>query len=68
VGGAVLVAAGVAWTLGPGASWVLRHVDGVHGLHGKDLADALDAVRGRALALGTGLAALVAARTRPTRT
>lgn len=58
--GAVVVTAGVAWTLGPGASWVLGHLDGVHGLKGKELADALDAVRGRAFAVGTGLAALVA--------
>jgi hypothetical protein len=58
--GAVLVVVDVAWTLGPGAGWVLRHVDGVRGLTGKELADSLDAVRGRALAVGTGLAALVA--------
>ncbi|GAB2824454.1 pentapeptide repeat-containing protein [Actinoallomurus bryophytorum] len=63
--GFVLIAMAVAWTLGPGASWVLRHVDGVHvggrdGLNGKDLADALNAVRGRALAIATGLAALLA--------
>lgn len=58
--GVVLVTAAVVWTLGPGAGWVLRHVDGVHGIKGKELADALDAVRGRALALATGLAALVA--------
>ena len=57
---AVAVAAVVVWTLGPGAGWVLRHIDGVHGLRGKELEDALDAVRGRALAVGTGLAALVA--------
>lgn len=55
-----MVAVGVICVLGPGAGWVLRHVDGVHGLKGKELADALDAVRGRALAMGTGLAALVA--------
>jgi hypothetical protein len=58
--GVILVTAAVLWALGPGASWVLRHVDGVHGLKGKELEDALDAVRGRALAVGTGLAALVA--------
>ena len=60
VAAAIVIAAGVLWTLGPGAGWVLRHIDGVHGLRGKDLEDALDAVRGRALALGTGLAALTA--------
>jgi hypothetical protein len=38
----------------------LRNVDGVHGLTGKDLAVALDAVRGRALAIATRLAALAA--------
>ncbi|MCW2944564.1 MAG: Pentapeptide repeat family protein [Actinoallomurus sp.] len=51
---------GLGWMLGPGAGWVLRHVDGVHGLTGKDLAAALDAVRGRALAIATGLLALTA--------
>src|SRR3569833_4079303 len=58
--GAVLNVVGVAWTLGPGAGWVLRHVDGVRGFTGKELADSLDAARGRALAVGTGVAALVA--------
>jgi hypothetical protein len=58
--GVVLVTGAVIWTLGPGADWILRHVDSVHGLKGKELADALDAVRGRALAVATGLAALVA--------
>jgi hypothetical protein len=57
---AVLIAMAVVWTLGPGAGWVLHHVDGVDGIKGKDLEDALDAVRGRALTVGTGLAALVA--------
>jgi hypothetical protein len=51
---------GLGWMLGPGAGWVLRNVDGVHGLTGKDLAAALDAVRGRALAIATGLLALTA--------
>src|SRR4051794_36377475 len=60
VTGVAILTVGVVWVLGPGAGWVLRHVDGVHGLKGKDLEDALDAVRGRALAVGTGLAALVA--------
>jgi uncharacterized protein YjbI with pentapeptide repeats len=57
--GAVVVA-GVAWVVGPGAAWWLDHVDNVHGLSGKDLASALDTIRGRALAVGTGLLALVA--------
>ncbi|WP_165781236.1 pentapeptide repeat-containing protein [Streptosporangium minutum] len=39
---------------------MLAHFDGVHGLAGKDLAAALDAIRGRALAIATGLIALVA--------
>ncbi|MEU4836599.1 pentapeptide repeat-containing protein [Streptosporangium sp. NPDC023615] len=56
----VVLAAGLAWVLGPGAAWVLEHFDGVRGLGGKDLAAALDAVRGRALAIATGLIALVA--------
>lgn len=58
--GVVLATAAVIFALGPGAGWVLRHVDGVRGLKGKELEDALDAVRGRALAVATGLAALVA--------
>jgi hypothetical protein len=58
--GAVLVVIGMAWTLGPGAGWFLRHVDGVRGLSGKELADAQDAVRGRILTAATGLAALAA--------
>jgi hypothetical protein len=37
----VLIAVVVVWTLSPGAGWILRHVDGVHGLKGKDLEDAL---------------------------
>lgn len=56
---AVLVA-GLVWVLGPGAAWVLEHFDGVRGLASKDLAAALDAIRGRALAIATGLIALVA--------
>ena len=62
--GAALVA-GIVWVLGPGARWVLENVDGVPiggptGLAGKDLAAALDAIRGRVLAVATGLAALIA--------
>ncbi|SNT55569.1 hypothetical protein SAMN05216276_10625 [Streptosporangium subroseum] len=56
----VVLVAGLGWVLGPGAAWVLAHFDGVRGLAGKDLAAALDAVRGRALAIATGLIALVA--------
>ncbi|MFF0250774.1 pentapeptide repeat-containing protein [Streptosporangium sandarakinum] len=61
----VALVVGIVWVLGPGARWVLEHVDGVaigdpSGLVGKDLAAALDAVRGRVLAVATGLAALVA--------
>lgn len=52
--------AGLVWVLGPGAAWMLEHFDGVSNLPGKDLAVALDAVRGRALAIATGLIALVA--------
>ncbi|WP_182903558.1 pentapeptide repeat-containing protein [Microbispora sp. H10830] len=44
--------------LGPGAGWWLEHVDGVTGLAGKDLASAQDAIRGRLLAVATGMAAL----------
>ncbi|MET8145695.1 hypothetical protein ABZU32_35790 [Sphaerisporangium sp. NPDC005288] len=59
VAGLVLLG-GLVWVLGPGAAWVLAHFDGVTGLAGKDLAAALDAIRGRALAVATGLIALVA--------
>ncbi|WP_245765826.1 hypothetical protein [Nonomuraea jiangxiensis] len=48
--------------LGPGAGWVLVHLDGVRAdqLNAKDLAAATDAVRGRLLAIATGVIALVA--------
>ncbi|MEV4109320.1 hypothetical protein [Nonomuraea sp. NPDC049695] len=36
----------------------MEHIDGATGLRGKDLAAALDAIRGRVPAIGTGLAAL----------
>jgi hypothetical protein len=55
----VAVLGGLVWVLGPGAAWVLTHFDGVT-LTGKELADALDAIRGRALTIATGLVALVA--------
>ncbi|MFG2004824.1 pentapeptide repeat-containing protein [Spirillospora sp. NPDC048911] len=63
--GAVLLAAGVVWVLGPGAAWWLEHVDkvpvdGKDGLKGKERAEALDTIRGRAMAVGTGLLAAVA--------
>ncbi|WP_158558208.1 pentapeptide repeat-containing protein [Spongiactinospora gelatinilytica] len=50
----------LVWVLGPGALWVLEHIDGVGGLAGKELAAAIDATRGRALTMATGTAALVA--------
>jgi hypothetical protein len=50
----------LVWLLGPGAVWVLHHWDGVHGLVGKDRAAAVDAVRGRVLAIATGILAIVA--------
>ncbi|MGI8334424.1 pentapeptide repeat-containing protein [Actinomadura scrupuli] len=59
VAGVVLVGA-VVWVLGPGAGWVLRHLDGVEGLSGKEKADALDAIRGRVLTIATGVLAVVA--------
>ncbi|UBU11258.1 pentapeptide repeat-containing protein [Nonomuraea gerenzanensis] len=57
---AVVLVAAMGWLLGPGAAWWLTHVDGVTGLSGEKLAAAVDAVRGRALAVATGLAALAA--------
>ena len=59
-GGGVLLAGVVVWVLGPGAVWVLHHLDGVKGLSGKEEADALDAIRGRVLTVATGLLAIVA--------
>ncbi|MFI0411820.1 pentapeptide repeat-containing protein [Actinomadura sp. 3N508] len=63
--GGVAIAVVMVWMLGPGAKWWLVHVDGVQvggntGLAGKDLAQALDMVRGRAMAMGTGLLAAAA--------
>jgi Pentapeptide repeats (8 copies) len=55
-----MLLAGMVWVLGPGARWWLEHVDRARGLTGKDLADALDAVRGRMLAVATGMLATVA--------
>lgn len=59
VAGLILLV-GLMWLLGPGAGWVLEHVDGVTGLSGKERAEALDAIRGRGLAVSTGVVALVA--------
>ncbi|MFE0154701.1 hypothetical protein ACFWY5_46730 [Nonomuraea sp. NPDC059007] len=56
---AVIVVA-VGWMLGPGAPWWLEHIDGVTGLQGEKLAAAVDTIRGRVLAVATGLAALMA--------
>ncbi|WP_182885324.1 pentapeptide repeat-containing protein [Microbispora sp. H10885] len=56
----LVLAVALGWVLGPGAAWVLAHFDGVNGIVGKDLAAALDAVRGRALAVATGVIALAA--------
>jgi hypothetical protein len=60
VAGVVAVGVLVWVVLGPGAGWVLRHLDGVTGLHGKDRADALDAIRGRVITIATGILAIVA--------
>ncbi|RSN68108.1 hypothetical protein DMH08_11900 [Actinomadura sp. WAC 06369] len=62
---AVAMAVTVVWILGPGAKWWLVNIDGVDvegksALAGKDLAAALDAVRGRVLTVITGIAAVVA--------
>jgi hypothetical protein len=57
VAGLVLLI-GLAWLLGPGASWVLEHLDGVTGLTGTQRAERLDAIRGRGLTIATGLAAM----------
>jgi len=56
----LLLLGGLLWLLGPGAGWVLEHVDGVTGVRGRERAELLDAVRGRALTMATGLVALVA--------
>ncbi|QFY09565.1 hypothetical protein GBF35_25545 [Nonomuraea phyllanthi] len=57
---AVLLLAGLVWVLGPGARWVVDLDVDVTKLPEKDLATAADAVRGRALAIATGLVALAA--------
>lgn len=53
----------VLWVaLGPGASWMLEHLDKVQlgNLDDAKRAEALDRIRGRAVAVGTGMLALVA--------
>ncbi|MCT2591215.1 pentapeptide repeat-containing protein [Streptomyces sp. N2-109] len=56
-----VVTAGLAlWIFGPGAGWVVEHVDGVHGLTGEQDAQAKNNVRGRMLQAGAGLLATVA--------
>ncbi|MFG1709779.1 pentapeptide repeat-containing protein [Nonomuraea sp. M3C6] len=57
---AVLLLAGLVWVLGPGARWVVDLDVDVTKLAEKDLATAADAVRGRALAIATGVVALAA--------
>ncbi|MFF0770897.1 pentapeptide repeat-containing protein [Nonomuraea wenchangensis] len=57
---ALLLLAGLVWVLGPGARWVVDLDVDVTKLPEKDLAAAADAVRGRALAIATGLVALAA--------
>lgn len=61
--GGVLLAAVAVWVVaGTGAEWVLHHLDGLKykDLRGKDWADALNAIRGQALAIVTGILASVA--------
>ncbi|WP_188197238.1 pentapeptide repeat-containing protein [Nonomuraea sp. SYSU D8015] len=61
---AVLVLVAVptlVWMLGPGATWVLEHIDHATVFkEDKDRAAALAAIRGNVLAVATGLAALLA--------
>ncbi|WP_459806065.1 pentapeptide repeat-containing protein [Herbidospora sp. RD11066] len=56
---AVAFFAALIWIMGPGARWILD-LDRVGLLDPKDLATAVDAVRGRALAIATGIIALIA--------
>ncbi|MET7459750.1 hypothetical protein [Nonomuraea sp. NPDC005501] len=62
VGVLVLVAIPtLMWMLGPGATWVLEHLDHATVFaEDKDRAAALAAIRGNVLAVATGLAALLA--------
>ncbi|MGW4960182.1 pentapeptide repeat-containing protein [Nonomuraea sp. NPDC004186] len=51
----------LVWMLGPGATWVLEHIDHVTVFaEDKDRAAALAAIRGNVLAVATGLAAMLA--------
>lgn len=59
-GGIVLLSLVLWVALGPGAAWLLEHADNVTDLQGAERAEALDRVRGRAIAVGTGLLAVVA--------
>ncbi|MFI6741507.1 pentapeptide repeat-containing protein [Nonomuraea sp. NPDC050451] len=56
----LVVVPALVWMLGPGAAWVLEHIDQVTTLQDKDRANALAAIRGNVLAVATGLAALLA--------
>lgn len=57
---ALATVAGLVWVLGPGSRWILENYDNIHGLPPDKLATAVDNIRGRALAIATGIAALVA--------
>ncbi|MFG1613362.1 pentapeptide repeat-containing protein [Nonomuraea wenchangensis] len=57
---AMLLLAALIWILGPGARWVVDFDVDVTRLPEKDLAVAADAIRGRALAIATGVVALAA--------
>ena len=60
ISAAVLLLSAVIWILGPGARWVVDLDVNLTKLDDKDIAAAADAVRGRALAIATGLIALMA--------
>ncbi|MEU7857850.1 hypothetical protein [Nonomuraea sp. NPDC049141] len=57
---ALLLLAALVWVLGAGARWVVDLDADLTKRPEKDIATAADAVRGRALAIATGLVALVA--------
>ncbi|WP_371785538.1 pentapeptide repeat-containing protein [Streptosporangium subroseum] len=58
---ALALVAVLVWLLGPGPKWMLTTFDvNVSKLDPKDLTTAVDAIRGRVLAVATGLVALVA--------
>nr|WP_246149389.1 pentapeptide repeat-containing protein [Nonomuraea turkmeniaca] len=57
----LLAVPALVWMLGPGATWVLEHIDHTTVFtEDKDRAAALAAIRGNVLAVATGLAALLA--------